>query len=54
MSSINDGGMNCLQISNFDSNFYVQKVWISHLDVKVENGEFPISTFLNLIFNDFY
>ena len=39
MSSINDGGMNCLQISNFDSNFYILQFRILYLDVKFQNGQ---------------
>ena len=35
----NDGGMNRLQISKFNSNFYLQQVRILHLDVKVLNGQ---------------
>ena len=27
-----DSGMKCLQIYMFDSDFYLQKVWILHLD----------------------
>ena len=34
-----DGGINRLQIINFDSNFYIQQIIILHLDVKVENGQ---------------
>ena len=35
-----------------DSDFYLQQVWILHLDVKVENIQLWISTSLNLILND--
>ena len=40
----NDGGMNRLQISNFDSNFFILQVKISHLNVNVENGQRKWST----------
>ena len=49
-----DGGMTCLQISYFDSNFFLLQVRILHFEVKVENVQLWIWATPNLIFNDFY